>query len=97
MDEDHTPFSSLRTPAYVPQVRSRIMPYPLIACSTHEISESLYGWRSLYYPYEYYDLTIDVRKILDRNRRSEDDVSDVSDVVAKTFGSFTNDIPSIED
>ncbi len=90
MDQDHTPFSSLRTPAYVPQVRSRIMPYPLIACSTDGISETLYGWRSLYYPYEYYDLTYDAKKILNRDGRSEDDVLDI---LGKIFGSFTHDIP----
>jgi len=67
IDDEKQSFSSLRTPAYIPAVESSIIPYPLVACPVSDISEELFGWRSLYHSYDHYDLTIDARRLMGRD------------------------------
>ena len=53
--------------AYIPQVVSDSIPYPLIACNVDSIKDSdLFEWEDPLRPYEYYDLTKDVKKLLTR-------------------------------
>lgn len=51
--------------AYIPQVVSSVIPYPLIACNVAKIKESsLFEWEDPSRGYEYYDLTRDAKRIL---------------------------------
>jgi hypothetical protein len=51
--------------AYVPQVTSESIAYPLIACDVERIKDSdLFEWEDPLRPYEYYDLTRDAKKLL---------------------------------
>jgi len=58
-------FSASGSSAYIPQVESQIMPYPLIACSVYELANpDLFDWSSPYRPHSYYDLTLDALDIM---------------------------------
>ena len=60
--------------AYIPQVPSDSFSYPLIACNVEKIKDSdLFEWEDPLRPYEYYDLTRDLRKILAEDESGEDD------------------------
>jgi hypothetical protein len=51
--------------AYIPQVSSDSLPYPLIACNADKIKDcGLFEWEDPLRPYAYYDLTRDVKKLL---------------------------------
>ncbi len=51
--------------AYVPQVSSEVIPYPLIACNVNEIKDSdLFSWEDPKRGYEEYDLTKDTEELL---------------------------------
>ena len=52
--------------AYIPQVSSDSIAYPLIACNVDEIKEcGLFEWEDPRRTYEYYDITKDVDRLLD--------------------------------
>ncbi len=54
--------------AYIPQVLSDSFAYPLIACNVEKIKDSdLFEWEDPLRPYEYYDLTRDLKKVLAEN------------------------------
>ena len=64
-DDQSTPFSQVASrSAYVPQVRSSLFPYPLIACDTDDVDEELYDWLDPERPYDLYDLTKDAMQLL---------------------------------
>ena len=51
--------------AYIPQVVSSVIPYPLIACNVEKVIDSdLFAWEDPSRGYEYYDLTRDAKRIL---------------------------------
>ena len=51
--------------AYIPNVKSSSIPYPLIACDVEQIKKcDLFEWQDPLRPYEYYDLTRDVKVLL---------------------------------
>ena len=51
--------------AYIPNIKSKSIPYPLIACDVERIKNcELFEWKDPLRPYEYYDLTRDVRRLL---------------------------------
>jgi len=81
IDDEKMSFSSLRTPAYIPSVESSTIPYPLVACPVSDISEELFGWRSLCHSYDHYDLTIDARRIMGR----EESGTSTADSAFSTF------------
>ena len=69
-------FSDVATvSSYVPEVKSKLFSYPLLAVNTGHVDEELYEWNDPDKPYSYYDLTRDAREVLKdcmrcRKRRS---------------------------
>ena len=58
-------FSDVATiSCYIPQVKSRVFAYPLVACHTDRIEETLYDWRDPERSYSYYDITKDAKFLL---------------------------------
>lgn len=66
------PFTDNNIAAYIPQVKSPEIPFPLIACPVDLIEEELFEWESPYNSYDYYDLTLDADAIMmaDKKGRS---------------------------
>eukprot|EP00804_Cyclotella_cryptica_P030223 CCRYP_017102-RC/>CCRYP_017102-RC protein AED:0.04 eAED:0.04 QI:2568/1/1/1/0.5/0.4/5/945/205 len=65
------PFSDVAAiSSYIPEVRSGIFSYPLLAVDTDHVDEELYEWKDPDKPHSYYDLTRDARQIL-KDVRSE--------------------------
>jgi hypothetical protein len=59
------PFSSLKSKrAYIPEMNSEAFPYPLIGCTTDGINEELFAFEDRDRTYKYYDLSVDMTKIL---------------------------------
>uniref|UniRef100_A0A7R9WLA2 Uncharacterized protein n=1 Tax=Craspedostauros australis TaxID=1486917 RepID=A0A7R9WLA2_9STRA len=54
---------------YMPQVRSSIFSYPLLACKCDKIDQHLFDWTDPDREYTYYDLTKDADHILTGTRR----------------------------
>lgn len=51
--------------AYIPNVKSKSIHYPLIACDVKQIKEcDLFECEDPLCPYEYYSLTRDVKRLL---------------------------------
>lgn len=72
-DQD-VPFSDVPTiSSYIPEVRSHLFSYPLLAVDTDNVDPELYEWKDPDRPYSYYDLSRDARTVLD-GIRSEDEV-----------------------
>lgn len=66
-------FSSSGASAYIPQVESGAVPFPLITCSVNDLNnDDLFEWQSPYHPYIHYDLTVDASNIM---KDSEVDIS----------------------
>ena len=60
-----TPFTVSRCAAYIPEVKTSSFAYPLIAVNTDEIAHTdLFEWNSPYHGYDYYDLTLDAKRIM---------------------------------
>lgn len=58
-------FTASGASAYIPEVNSDLLPFPLIACAVTEIDNTdLFDWMSPYYPHIYYDLTLDAEYIM---------------------------------
>jgi hypothetical protein len=73
-EDQGIPFSDVGAiSSYIPQVRSELFSYPLLAVDTDHVEEMLYEWKDPDRPYSYYDLTRDARQIL-KDSRSEDEV-----------------------
>mmetsp|Transcript_9917 Transcript_9917/g.16467 ORF Transcript_9917/g.16467 Transcript_9917/m.16467 type:complete len:1175 (-) Transcript_9917:117-3641(-) len=51
--------SSIST--YIPEVKSGLFPYPLVACNTDGIDDEIYTWTDADQPHSYYDLTKDAK------------------------------------
>lgn len=65
MGEDKgIPFTDNNIAAYIPQVKSPEIPFPLVACPVDLIQDNLFEWSSPYHDYEYYDLTLDADSIM---------------------------------
>jgi hypothetical protein len=66
------PFTDNNISAYIPQVKSPKIPFPLVACPVAFINEDLFEWESPYHSYDYYDLTLDADAIMmgDKKGRS---------------------------
>lgn len=59
------PFSHVNRGAYIPQIKSHAISYPLFACDVDKITDQeLIDWDSPYHPYKHYDLTEDAKEIL---------------------------------
>lgn len=65
-DDQEIPLSNVESmSAYIPNVKSNSIPYPLIACDVEQIKRcDLFEWEDPLRPYEYYDLTRDVKRLL---------------------------------
>ena len=60
------PFSHVKCGAYIPQMKSNAISYPLFACDIDRITDQdIIDWESLYHPHKYYDLTDDAKEILE--------------------------------
>jgi hypothetical protein len=59
--------------SYIPEVRSKLFSYPLLAVDTDSVDEELYEWKDPERPYSYYDLSRDARTILN-GVRSDDEI-----------------------
>lgn len=58
-------FSESGANAYIPEVQSSIIPFPLIGCSVYEVANPhLFEWSSPYHPHSYYDLTLDAADVM---------------------------------
>eukprot|EP00558_Chaetoceros_sp_UNC1202_P004805 CAMPEP_0197242782 /NCGR_PEP_ID=MMETSP1429-20130617/8423_1 /TAXON_ID=49237 /ORGANISM="Chaetoceros sp., Strain UNC1202" /LENGTH=293 /DNA_ID=CAMNT_0042702873 /DNA_START=334 /DNA_END=1215 /DNA_ORIENTATION=+ len=69
-EDKEIPFSASGTAGYVPQVKSDVINFPLIACPVQPIiDDDLIDWASPFYSYENFDLTIDADKIMDRDKK----------------------------
>ena len=66
--------------AYIPQVRSKSFPFPLIACTVDHVDPSCFTFKPDK-PYTYYDLTSDAKKILG----SEDTMDPLAFTTVKTW------------
>ena len=68
-DDQGIPFSNVPSiSSYIPEVKSNVFPYALIAVDTNNINEELFEWKDPDKPFSYYDLTRDMRGIIkDRN------------------------------
>lgn len=64
------PFTDNDIAAYIPQVKSLEIPYPLVACPVNSIQEDLFEWESPYHGYDYYDLTLDAEAIMAGDEKS---------------------------
>lgn len=66
------PFTGNEIEAYIPQVKSPEIPYPLVACPVDLIPEDLFEWENPDHGYKYYDLTLDAEAIMagDKKGRS---------------------------
>jgi hypothetical protein len=63
-----TPFTVSRCAAYIPQVNTSTFAYPLIAVNADEIGHTdLFEWSSPYHGYDYYDLSLDAKRIMSRD------------------------------
>jgi len=60
--------------SYVPEVKSDVFPYPLVAVDTDDVDEELYEWKDPEKPYSYYDLTRDANEILKEKLLPEKEV-----------------------
>eukprot|EP00934_Nitzschia_sp_Nitz4_P002286 Nitzschia sp. Nitz4//scaffold23_size168460//33505//37330//NITZ4_002208-RA/size168460-snap-gene-0.152-mRNA-1//-1//CDS//3329543602//2286//frame0 len=78
-DEQGIAFHDVRNiTGYIPQVRSPIFSYPLIACKCDKIGEQLFDWTDPDRDYTYYDLTKDADHVLSgTNRRAKHSFSRV--------------------
>jgi hypothetical protein len=63
------PFTDNNIAAYIPQVKSPEIPYPLIACPVNLIQEDLFEWESPYHGYEYYDISLDAEAIMNGDKK----------------------------
>ena len=64
-DDQGIPFSEVAAiSSYIPEVKSNLFSYPLLAVDTEGVDEELYEWKDAEKPYSYYDLTRDARKML---------------------------------
>eukprot|EP00546_Thalassionema_frauenfeldii_P014586 CAMPEP_0178929534 /NCGR_PEP_ID=MMETSP0786-20121207/20660_1 /TAXON_ID=186022 /ORGANISM="Thalassionema frauenfeldii, Strain CCMP 1798" /LENGTH=762 /DNA_ID=CAMNT_0020605815 /DNA_START=863 /DNA_END=3151 /DNA_ORIENTATION=- len=69
------PFSSVVSiSSYVPQVKSSIFPYPLLAVNTEDVDEELYEWKDPEKPYSYYDITRDASQVLKDHMMPEEEI-----------------------
>ena len=74
-EDQGIPFSDVPSiSSYVPEVKSELFSYPLLAVDTDGIDEELYEWKDPDKPYSYYDLTRDARQILNDSKIPEDGI-----------------------
>lgn len=55
--------------AYIPEVESPEVPFPLVACSVAAVDPHLFGWSSPRHGHEYYDLTLDAERIMEGDKK----------------------------
>ena len=73
-DDQGIPFSDVPSiSSYIPEVRSPLFSYPLLAVDTNHLDEDLYEWKDNDRPYSYYDLSRDACNVL-KGTRSEDEI-----------------------
>ena len=73
-DDQCIPFSDVPSiSSYIPEVRSALFSYPLLAVDTDQLDEELYEWKDNDRPYSYYDLSRDACNVL-KDARSESDI-----------------------
>mmetsp|Transcript_27370 Transcript_27370/g.65782 ORF Transcript_27370/g.65782 Transcript_27370/m.65782 type:complete len:1071 (-) Transcript_27370:1369-4581(-) len=74
-EDQGIPFSDVPSiSSYVPEVKSELFSYPLLAVDTDGIDEELYEWKDPDKPYSYYDLTRDARQILNDSKIPDDGI-----------------------
>jgi len=74
-DDQGIPFSDVAAiSSYVPEVKSDLFSYPLLAVDTNDVDEELYEWKDPDKPYSYYDLTQDAMQLLEESMLPEDEV-----------------------
>jgi len=74
-EDQNIAFSTLETQCgYIPEVQSQEIPYPLVACDLKAFDHDLFEWSNPELPYEFYDLTEDVKFVF-RTRKEDIDVS----------------------
>jgi len=61
--------------AYIPEVNSRELSYPLIACRIDTFDHELFEWQNPDASYEVYDLTRDVAMIL-KEKEGHENIND---------------------
>jgi len=77
LEVNKTPFhaSGVNVRAYIPEVNSDAIPYPLVACSVKNFDSKLFDWESPYRSHDYYDLTLDAEDIME-----EEDEIEIADM-----------------
>ncbi|KAL7538232.1 hypothetical protein ACHAXR_008380 [Thalassiosira sp. AJA248-18] len=64
-EDQGIPFSDVAAiSSYLPEVKSDLFSYALLAVNTDDVEEELYEWKDPDKPYVYYDLTRDARQVL---------------------------------
>jgi hypothetical protein len=64
-DDQGINFSKVQTiSAYIPQVKSKVFSYPLLACNIDRIDTDLLDWTDPDRPFSFYDLTKDAEVLL---------------------------------
>jgi len=66
---------------YVPQIPCSTSAYPLIACNVNDNSHSFIEWEDPQRTYEYYDLTRDAMKLLEREQRKQQETGGAAEDV----------------
>ena len=81
-EDQGIPFSDVAAiSSYIPEVRSHLFSYPLLAVDTDCIGDELYEWSDPDRAYSYYDLTRDARQILKDCMMPEDEFKSLFSVV----------------
>lgn len=71
-EDQGIPFSTIDSVcAYIPELTSRELSYPLVACRMDTFDHELFEWQNPDVPYEAYDLTKDVAMILKEKEGNE--------------------------
>lgn len=86
-DDQNIPFRDvLSMTAYIPQVKSASIAYPLLVCNIDDIiCADLFEWEDPNRGYDYYDVTKDVDKLLREESQGNNNTNDNGETKALVF------------
>lgn len=94
-DDQDMPFSDVPAiSSYIPEVRSDLFSYPLLAVDTDHVNQDLFEWKDPDRPYAYYDLSRDACTVLN-GVKTRDEIKSLFSSVAhwKASGDTRQNIP----
>lgn len=94
-DDQGIPFSEVPViSSYIPEVRSDLFSYPLLAVDTDDVDEELYEWKDAERPYSYYDLSRDAQTVLN-GAKSKDEIKTLFSSVTYWKANETSNMKSL--